>query len=84
MKNDKIVGNIGGIQEEPIRMPDMTAHIAAKDYLAQPDDFSIINLREKYNGDTLIKGGKPFIVFRDGSTLSVSMIVSAKYPERSN
>ena len=84
MKNDKIVGNIGGIQEEPIRMPDMTAHIAAKDYLVQPNTFAITNLREKYDGKTVIDGGKPYIVFPDGSTLSVSMIVRAKYPERSN
>lgn len=61
----------------------MIAHDAAKQYLAEPNMYSVIDLRKKYRGEILIVGGKPYIVFPDESSLSIQKIVEAKFdPER--
>ena len=62
---------------------DLIAHEAAKHYLSQPNAYAISECREKFEGELLIKGGKPFIVFADESVLSVEKIVRAKFqPKR--
>ncbi len=61
----------------------MIAHDAAKHYIAQPNAYSVTDLREKFEGKLLIVGGKPYIVFPDDSSLSVQKVVQAKFqPEK--
>jgi len=55
------------------------AHDAAKYYLEQSNKYSVIELRQKFKGELLIRGGKPYIVFSDDSTLSVQKVVQAKF-----
>ena len=57
----------------------MIAHEAAKYYLAQPNTYSVTEVRKKFEGEILVEGGKPYIVFPDESTLSVQKIVQIKF-----
>ena len=57
----------------------MIAHDAAKYYIEQSNRYSVVDLRKKFKGELLIRGGKPYIVFSDDSTLSVQKVVQAKF-----
>lgn len=57
----------------------MIAHDAAKYYIAQPNTYSVLDMRQKFKGELLIEGGKAHIVFFDESTLSVQKLVQANF-----
>ena len=57
----------------------MIAHDAAQYYLEQPNTFSVADVRQKFGGEILISGGKPYILFPDKTTLSIQKIVEAKF-----
>ena len=59
----------------------MIAQEAAQYYLGQPKTYSVTDVRQKFSGEILIVGGKPYIVFPDKTTLSIQKIVEAKFPE---
>lgn len=57
----------------------MIAHIAAKYYLEQPNRYSVVDMREAFEGEIVIEGGKPLIVFPDKSSLSIRKLVRVKF-----
>lgn len=57
----------------------LIAHAAAQYYLEQSNTYSVVDVREKFEGTIRIVGGKPYLVFKDDSTLSVQKIVRAKF-----
>ena len=58
---------------------EMIASQAARDYLNLPPSASISETRERFGGEIIIRGGKPFILFPDESVLSIEKIVKAKF-----
>lgn len=60
----------------------MIAHDAAAFYLAQPNRYSIVDVRKQFQGKLFIVEGKPYLVFSDESTLSIQKIVQAKFKPR--
>ena len=57
----------------------MISQEAARYYLNQPNTYSVVELREKFEGKLRIEGGKPHILFPDETTLSIQKIVRAKF-----
>ena len=61
----------------------MIAHEAARYYIAQPNTYSVSDMRKQFDGKTEIEGGKAFVRFPDGSSLSVQKVAQAKFqPEK--
>lgn len=60
----------------------MIAYEAAKYYIAQPNKYSVVDMREQFDGEIEIEGGKPFVKFPDGSSLSIQKVVEAKFQPR--
>lgn len=57
----------------------MIAQEAAKYYLNQPDVYSVVDMREKFEGEVMVIEGKPYLVFPDETSLSIQKIVEVKF-----